>query len=199
MEEPLKGEDHKESNPIISILLEELLDESPSIEPSPKFLELDDFIKDLADQYPQEESHPVVLIDDLFPEISDPFFHTVNPVDTHQPHKVNLISPGLIHDTPSCIPFYPINPEPFSCQTNPESTSYFLPSHEFSYISLTIHLHHVEVCMLHSFLAHVRFASYFLHTLWHLLEEHSKFSCACHARVKPNKSIIYLVLSRRVQ
>ena len=145
--------------------------------------EPEEFIKDLIslNQYPQDEVTSLTPLD-LFPEINDPFFHYVDPLDRHQTHKVNLISLGLIPDTPSYILVYPINPEPFSYfppnRINPESTSYFLPFLEFSYISLTIHLHHVEVCMLHSFLAHVRFASYFLHTLWHLLEAYSKFSCA---------------------
>jgi len=72
----LDGPDHTQAimeeqlgenlDPITRTPPEETLEEDPIIEPSPKFLEPDDFIKALAYQYPQEESHPVVPIDESF-------------------------------------------------------------------------------------------------------------------------------------
>jgi len=176
-------------------LPEETIEESQIIESSPKIQEPEEFIKDLIslNQYLQDESPPIVPIKDLFPEIGDPSFHCANPVDIAQPRKVNLISIGLVPDTPSFILLYPTNHEPFSLpyQTNSEPTSYFLPFPDTSSISRIIRLHLAEISILHAFITHVRFASYFWHTLWNLLGVHCKFSCACQARIKPREPIIY--------
>jgi len=130
----------------------------------------------------------------LFPEISDPFFHNANPLDRHQPHKVNLISLGLIPDTPSYILLYPTNPEPSSYflpyPADLEPTPYFLPFPGSSYVSLVIHMHFIEVCILHSFIESVIFTSYFWKTLWYLLGAHVTFSCAYQTRVKPGEPIV---------
>jgi len=179
------GEQLEEKNPdtAIRVLPEETLEENLIVEPSPKFHEPVEFIEDLAylTQYPQDEVTSLIPIEDLS-EINDSFFHKVDSVDIPQPCKVNLISLGLIPDTPSYILLYPTNPEPFflSYQTNPESIPYFLPFPETSSISRTIRLHFVEVSMLHTFIEHIRFATYFWHTLWHLVGVHAPFSSACH-------------------
>jgi len=189
VEESLKEEEHEESNPTIRVLPEEPLEESPIRELSPLIYEPEEFIKDLIflDQCPQDEVTSLTP-HDLFPKINDPFFYYVNPLDRHQTHKVNLISLGLIPETPSSILLFLINPESSpclsSCQTNSEPTSYFLPFPETLIMIFTIRLHFIGVCMLHSFIEHVMFTFYFWKILWHLLGVHSKFSCACHARVK---------------
>jgi len=158
--------------------------------------EPEEFIKDLIslNQYPQDEITPLTPID-LFPEINDPFFHNADPVGQPPTYKVNLISLGLIPEAPACILCFLINPEPSSYflpyQTNPEPTSYFLPFPETSFVSFIIRLHFIGVFMLHSFIKHVMFAFYFWRTLWNLLGVYSKFSYACHARVKPRESIVY--------
>jgi len=146
VEEPLKEEDHEEPNPPIRILAEEPREESPIREPSPLIYEPEEFIKDLTslNQYPRDEIIPLTPID-LFPKINNHFFYYVDPLDMPQTHKVNLISIGLIPETPSCLLVYLINPEPFFNQANPESISYFLPFHKFSYVFLIIHLHFIEV------------------------------------------------------
>jgi len=57
--------------------LEETLEEDPIVEPNPEFPEQEEFIEDLAylTQYPLDKVTFLLLIKDLFPEISDPFFH----------------------------------------------------------------------------------------------------------------------------
>jgi len=115
-----KAVEEETHDPMTATLSEETLGENLIIESSPKIQEPEKFIKDMISlsQYPQEEFSPIVFIKDLFLEINDPFFHNTDPVGIHQSHKVSLISLGLIPDIPSCILFYPINPELFS---------YFLP------------------------------------------------------------------------
>jgi len=110
----------------------------------------------------------------FFSEINDPFFHYADPLDMPQTHKINIISIRLIPETLSCLLVYLINPEPFFYfppnQTNSKPTSYFLPFSETSPNFLIIRLHFIEVSILHTCIVHIRFASYFLHTLWHLVK-----------------------------
>jgi len=68
---PLEKDIQKEPNPNVENLLDETLEETQVIQP----------IKDMISivRYPQAEVTPLTPIEDLFPEIIDPFFH-------HQPH-----------------------------------------------------------------------------------------------------------------
>jgi len=149
----------------------EPLEENQIIEPSLEFHVPEVFIKDLISvtQYPQDEFSPIAPIEDLFPEISDPFFHYVDPVDIYQPHKVNLISLYLMPEPFSYILLFLVNLEPFSyflsCSTNPELVSYFLPFLESAHISRTIRLHFVEITKLYKSLEPIPFATYFWYTL----------------------------------
>jgi len=67
--------------------LEETLEEDPIVEPSPEFPEPKEFNEDLAylTQYPQDEVTSLIPIEDIFPEISDSFFHKAGPVDNTNP------------------------------------------------------------------------------------------------------------------
>jgi len=172
----LKKEDHEEPDPTIRILPEEPLEECLVIKPSPKFQEPKEFIEDMISliQYPQDESPPIVSIEDLFLEIVDPSFHSMDlflPIDITQCSyiKVSLFSPKPV----------------------PEFPSYFLSFPESSHVSKIIRLHFVEVSIMHTFIMHVRFVFYFWYTLWNLLGVYCKFSYACQAKIKPRELIIY--------